>query len=368
MNYYGQPGGQPNWQPNRQPGGQNNEPLPPQMYYPYGDGAAPDEKKEIRRNFNTIGAVLLVLYILTMTVCMTAYIFFAPDTEYNEYGQAVYGLADMVIGGCFPALMAIAVFAGYCAAARYKPKELFRTENLNGRQIGKFVMMTLFFQQVSIICTMILSNGLYSLGLEVTGLNYVIEHKPSVYAADIISAVILAPIGEELIYRGIVLRCTAKISQRFAIFFSAFIFGIMHGNPYQFVLGFLLGIPMAIVTIKTGSLIPSIICHMANNALASIPSVVEYFNEDTAFALNVITIPVFLILGLVVFVSEAASGGLRLPPYTEYHKKRTIPILVTSWSMILMAIIYIADLIRSIKPIEEIPEMIEQTARLILRS
>lgn len=195
-----------------------------------------------------------------------------------------------------------------------------------------------------------------------------IERTPSVYAADIISAVILAPIGEELIYRGVVLRCAAKVSQRFAIFFSAFIFGIMHGNPYQFVLGFLLGIPMAIVTIKTGSLIPAIICHMANNALASIPSVVEYFNEDAAFAVNVITIPVFLILGLVVFASEAASGGLKLPAYTEFHKKRTFPVLVTSWSMILITVIYIADLIMSIQPIEEMPEMIEQTARLILRS
>ncbi len=348
MNYYGQPGGQ--------------------LYYPYGDDASPDEKKKIRRNFNTIGIVLLALYILTAAVCMTAYIFFAPDIVYNEYGQAVYGLADMIIGGCFPAAMAIIVFAVYCAVTGYSPGELFRTENLNGRQIGKYVMMTLFFQQVSMICTIIMSNGLYSLGLEVSGLNYVIERTPSVYAADIISAVILAPIGEELIYRGVVLRCAAKVSQRFAIFFSAFIFGIMHGNPYQFVLGFLLGIPMAIVTIKTGSLIPAIICHMANNALASIPSVVEYFNEDAAFAVNVITIPVFLILGLVVFASEAASGGLKLPAYTEFHKKRTFPVLVTSWSMILITVIYIADLIMSIQPIEEMPEMIEQTARLILRS
>lgn len=364
MNYYGQPGGEPNWQPS----GQNNEPLPPQLYYPYGDDAPPDEKKEIRRSFNAIGAALLVLYIFTLVLCMTAYVFFTPDTVYNEYGQAVYGLANMIIGGCFPAAIAVIVFAGYCGLTGYNPKELFGTENLNGKLIAKFVMITLFFQQVSMICTIIMSSGLYSLGLEVSGLNYVIEHTPSVYAADIISAVILAPIGEELIYRGIVLRCSAKVSQRFAIFFSAFIFGIMHGNPYQFVLGFLIGIPMAIVTIRTGSLIPSIICHMANNALASIPSIVEYFNEDAGYAVTVISIPVFLIIGLAVFVSEAASGVLKLPPYTAYHKKRTFPILITSWSMILMTVIYVYDLIMSIRPIEEIPEMIEQTARLILRS
>ncbi|MDE5992336.1 MAG: CPBP family intramembrane metalloprotease, partial [Oscillospiraceae bacterium] len=179
------------------------------------------------------------------------------------------------------------------------------------------------------------------------------------------------PIGEELVYRGIVLRCTAKISQRFAIFLSAFIFGIMHGNPYQFVLGFLLGIPMAMITIRTGSLIPSIICHMSANIIASIPTVVEYFNEGAAFALNVIFLPVFLIAGLIVFVMEASSGGLKLPAYTAYHKKRTFPILITSWSMILVTIIYVADLIMSIQPISDVPEMsemTEQAVRFILRS
>lgn len=359
MNYYGQPGGQPDWQPNGQ--------LPPQMYYPYGDEAAPEEKKEIRRNFNAVGAVLLILYILIIVACMTAYMFFSPDTEYNEYGEAVYGLADMIIGGCFPALMAIIVFAGYCAAARYNPKELFRTDNLDGRQILKYVIIVLFFQQVSMICSMIMSNGLYSLGLEVSGLNYVLDHKPSVYAVDVFSSVILAPIGEELIYRGIVLRCTAKISQRFAVFFSAFIFGIMHGNPYQFVLGFLLGIPMAMITIKTGSLIPSIICHMVNNTVATVPSIVEYFNEEASFAVSVISLPVFLIVGLVVFVSEVSSGEMKLPAYTQYHKKRTFPILITSWSMIVITVIYVGDLIMSIQPIEEfpdIPEIVEQTARI----
>ena len=110
---------------------------------------------------------------------------------------------------------------------------------------------------------------------------------------------------------------------------------------------------------------------MVNNAVASIPSVVEYFNEDAAFAINVISLPVFLIAGLIVFVMEVSSGGMKLPAYMPYHKKRTFPILITSWSMIMMAVIYVHDLISSIQPVEEyseISEMIEQTARIILRS
>lgn len=354
MNYYGQPNGL------------NNGQLPPQMYYE--DEAAADEKKEIRRTFNTVGVVLLTLYILIIVFYCAGSKLFRGETEYNEYGQAVYTLADTVVGGSFPALTAMLVFAGYCALTRYDPRELFGTKRLNVKEIAKYVIIVLFLQQLSMILSFIMQNGLYSLGLEVSGMNYVLEHKPSVYAADVFATIILAPIGEELVYRGIVLRCTAKISQRFAIFLSAFIFGIMHGNPYQFLLGFMLGIPMAMITIKTGSIIPSIICHMAANIIASVQTVMDYFSEDISFAMTVITLPVLLIVGLMVFVSEVISGEMKLPAYTSYHKKRTFPILITSWSMITVTVLYVGDLLLSIQPIEEAPEMAEQAARIFLRS
>lgn len=348
--------------------GQFNNQFPPPMYYEPDYNVQPNEKKEIRRGYNTIGAVLLILYILTMAVCITAYSVFSSETVYDEEGMAIYGFTDMLIGGCLPAAIAMLVFFGYCLCARYDPKELFRVKGLDKGQILRYCMIVLGCQQVSFICAIIISGVLSSMGLEVSGLNYVLEHEPSAYAVDIFGAVILAPIGEELIYRGVVLRCAAKVSQRFAIFFSAFIFGIMHGNPYQFVLGFLIGIPMAVITIKSGSIIPSIICHMVNNVIASIPSVIEYFNEDAAAAVNLIMLPIFLILGIVFLVSEISSGKMKLPEYTKFHKKRTFPIIFTSWSMIIIMIIYVFDLLLSVGPIQELPEtpeMITETARMI---
>lgn len=330
--------------------GQFNQPVPPNMYVPE---VSREEKRSLRKNYNSIGLVLLILYVLIFAACTVCFKIFCPEVSYDENGMAIYGLADMIIGACFPAIMAILVFAGYCMITRYNPKEIINTQNVSGMETFKYVLIVLMCQQISMICTIFIATTLSMMGLEVTGLNYVLEHKPSVYAVDIFSAVILAPIGEELIYRGIVLRCSAKISQRFAIFFSAFIFGIMHGNPYQFVLGFLIGIPLALITIKTGSIIPAIICHMANNAVASVSLVVEYFNEDVSFAISWIMLPIFLIEGIVVLVSEISAGNIRIPPYTIQHKKRTLPILITSWSMIVIMIFYVYDLIRSVQPIAD---------------
>ncbi|MBQ5319132.1 MAG: CPBP family intramembrane metalloprotease [Oscillospiraceae bacterium] len=324
---------------------------PPQMYYPQDFTPDKEEKKKIRRNYNTIGIVLLVVYAVTIAVCTACYWIFCPETNYDEYGMMIIGFKETIIGGCFPAIVSMLTFGGYCLFSRYRPGELFRTEKVKGGEVFRYVLIILMLQQISFFCTILLSTAFYRVGLEVPSTNMVYEHTPSVYVADVISSVILAPIGEELIYRGVVLRCSAKVSQRFAIFFSAFVFGIMHGNPYQFVLGFMLGIPLAIITIRSGSLIPAIICHAVNNAFACIPTIVGYFNESVSYIINIIYIPLFLIIGIFAFVPEIISGRMKLPEYTEYHRKRTFPILITSWSIIVVMVFFVYDLITSVQPV-----------------
>lgn len=324
---------------------------PPQMYYPQDFTPDKEEKKKIRKNYNTVGIVLLVLNVLTIILCTISYDIFCPEIIYDEQGMTVIGLKEAIIGGCFPAIMAMLTFGGYCLFTRYNAGDLFRRDNVRGGEVVRYALIVLMLQQVSFFFTIMISNVLYALGLEVPDMNMVYEHTPSVYAVDVIASVILAPIGEELIYRGVVLRSCAKVSQRFAIFFSAFIFGIMHGNPYQFVLGFLVGIPLAIITIRTGSLIPSIICHMVNNAFACIPSLVGYFNETASMVINILYIPLFILIGLFAFVPEVISGRMKLPEYTEFHKKRTLPVMITSWSVIVAVIIFVYELVTSIQPI-----------------
>lgn len=327
---------------------------PPQFFYPPADYVSPEEKKKIRHEYNVIGIVLLSLLVTMIVICQGAFLILdimGKEAVYDENGAAIYDLWDIIIGGCFPALIAMVVFAGYCFFTGYDPRELFSTNHVRVGETVRYAIIILFFQQVSLICTIFLSSGLDSIGLCVPSMNYVIEHDPMVYAAEFLGAVILAPIGEELIYRGVVLRCSAKISQRFAIFFSAFIFGIMHGNPYQFVLGFLLGIPLAMVTLKTGSIVPAIICHMTNNLMASVSEVVGYFNEKASYIVPYIMLPIFFITGLIVLILAVSGGKVKFPGYTSYHKSRTMPILITSWSVIVVTVLYVIELVTSIKVI-----------------
>ena len=58
-------------------------------------------------------------------------------------------------------------------------------------------------------------------------------------------ASILAPLSEELIFRGYILQSLRPYGKKFAVVLSAFVFGIFHGNllqtPYAFLMGLVLG-------------------------------------------------------------------------------------------------------------------------------
>lgn len=87
----------------------------------------------------------------------------------------------------------------------------------------------------------------------------------------IISVVILAPIMEELLFRGIILnRALSKGSILRAIIISSFLFGFVHLNIIQGINAFVCGIVIAYLYVKTKSLWPCIIAHMFNNAISCI--------------------------------------------------------------------------------------------------
>lgn len=79
---------------------------------------------------------------------------------------------------------------------------------------------------------------------------------------------ILPAIGEELIFRGIILNgLRTRFNDIASIFISAILFALMHQNLQQLIYPFLLGSIMAWAVVRSGSLISSVIIHFTNNFL-----------------------------------------------------------------------------------------------------
>jgi hypothetical protein len=84
--------------------------------------------------------------------------------------------------------------------------------------------------------------------------------------ANFLPIVLGAPVGEELFFRGLVLRgFLSRYSVTKAVWASALLWAVSHLNPWQAVGALPLGLVLAWLVVRTGSLIPAIIGHMIAN-------------------------------------------------------------------------------------------------------
>lgn len=81
---------------------------------------------------------------------------------------------------------------------------------------------------------------------------------------------VVAPIGEEFVFRKLIIDRTHKYGGFVCIFFSALAFGLMHANFYQFFYAFALGLVLGYVYYKTGRIWYSIALHAAINFVGSV--------------------------------------------------------------------------------------------------
>ena len=114
----------------------------------------------------------------------------------------------------------------------------------------------------------------------------------------------LTPVAEELLCRGAILGTLLLMMPRrpwVCIVVSALIFGLLHMNPVQIVFGSLYGLLLGWLAWRTGSLLPGIIVHVANNAtVMMLPESADNAIENMSLTTEVLLSAVSLI---VLFVA-----------------------------------------------------------------
>ena len=99
----------------------------------------------------------------------------------------------------------------------------------------------------------------------------------------IFATVVMAPIMEELLFRGAIeghLLRTWK-NPAWAILLSSVLFGAVHGNPAQIPFAIIIGLALGWVYYKTGSLVPCIFMHFVNNGCAVLAFWISGSSETT---------------------------------------------------------------------------------------
>ena len=119
-------------------------------------------------------------------------------------------------------------------------------------------------------------------------------------ATMIVLAVIMAPIFEEIVFRGIIQKglINKGMNPATAIIISSVVFGLVHGNPWQFVGAVLLGCVLGFVYHRTKSLLLPILLHAFNNLCSSI---LIFYGDSESFA-DVFRISEWLVLGIGIIL------------------------------------------------------------------
>jgi hypothetical protein len=126
--------------------------------------------------------------------------------------------------------------------------------------------------------------------------------------------VVVAPVVEELIFRGVIMHGLMRNYSKFtAIFFSGLLFALFHLNPWQFPATFVLGLILGWIMIRTRNILLCIGGHALNNLLVLLTITWAQQIKDSPLA----SLSVFAVL---VISLAMVSGALLLMTLVSRRK------------------------------------------------
>lgn len=128
----------------------------------------------------------------------------------------------------------------------------------------------------------------------------------------VIAVAVVAPTVEEFIFRGLVMNRLSRVMPGWlAVVLSAAVFGACHGHPVWFAYAFVLGAVFGFIDLRAGSIWPSILGHVAFNAIGQVFTFIPETEEGTEV---VIAMGVLLVVGIIIpILNRKAIAALFRP-------------------------------------------------------
>lgn len=229
-------------------------------------------RRQIRRSFHPVSWSLVVYYII-MNVAVSIVLFAdimiqmiksigaggditedaVMNAASNGWGYILAGIAGLIILFCWK-------------GKRFWKEEIWaKGRPMNFGAFCAVLVLVVGCQMAATIGANILEMILNQFGLSAQASMESASMTVDTFSLWLYMAV-WAPVTEELLFRGLIQRLMLPYGKRFAIFASAFLFGIFHGNlvqsPYAFLVGLILGYVACEYSIAWAMLL-----HMINNMI-----------------------------------------------------------------------------------------------------
>lgn len=205
-------------------------------------------RTRLRKAFSRQGIILLIYYgMMNFCVALVAAVD-AVIFALSSGTPSMDAVLERVAGNGWGYIVTCVL--GGIALLLWKKKEFcFRTiwQRGNPLRIGSFFAITAIFLSGQLVFQLLAVVLEWLLNL--VGLSLMESMQAASASADTLSMFLymglFAPVFEEILFRGLILRSLEPFGKKFAIFASAYLFGIFHGNliqsPYAFAVGLVLG-------------------------------------------------------------------------------------------------------------------------------
>lgn len=124
----------------------------------------------------------------------------------------------------------------------------------------------------------------------------------------IIASIVLAPIGEEYVCRGLAMKYAKKCFGKFWIanLLQAFLFGLIHMNWVQGIYAFVIGLVLGWLTERYDTILPAILLHFVVNFSSStwVPYVLTPLPMNMGVGLILTLVPVIIMAWLLIWGGE----------------------------------------------------------------
>lgn len=310
--------------------------------------------KWLRRRFTTVGWTLVGYFALINILVMAV---MASDMLIQQLRFGAAGEwgreTDMnaIAGNAWGYILAIAValiiLHGWKGPDYWKTEILLKEKSMTSGTFFSVLSLCIGFQFVNMVWIMCLELMLNLFGLSALGIMEDVSGASNTFSM-FLYASLLAPISEELLFRGFVLRSLRPYGKRFAIFGSAVLFGLFHGNLLQTPYAFLVGLVLGYVTVEY-SVVWAIVLHVFNNLVVAdlLTRLTAGLPEVLIGAVNLLLFGSFAVASVVMLIQKKTE--IAAYRRSEWIDRRCIACFFSNSGVIVLSLIMLINMIALIR-------------------
>lgn len=285
-----------------------------------------DLRSEVRDHVNFIALGLIVYSLISLVSVLPDDLFFG--------GRLYWHLAT---------LGTVAGVAFMCFLYRHTlpPSALFVKSGRRMSPSALILILIVFFsaQMVNTLFGLLLEHILNAFGLSMAT-SMSAATATSATPAMLLYAAVIAPVAEEVVYRGFCLRLADRFGHVFSILFSSLAFAVMHENIPQALFAFHVGLILGYVTLRY-SIHWAIALHFINNFLLG--DLADYLTAFLSPAAK--TLLYYLFFGMMLLASLPAllsqKNGLAHFVRTHRARPRTFRLAFSSVLVITLLLMHL---------------------------